>query len=134
MAQDRRSRLCRGSAMSSVVVGGLALGAGAFAARAGLRALHRSGVKVQMPAMPAMNMPSFGGIRNKGLTGFESPMTRNEAREILNINAMNPSKDAIREAHRRLLVANHPDKGGSTFVASKINEAKDSLLGKRTGI
>jgi len=38
--------------------------------------------------------------------------------------------DKIKEAHKRVMVANHPDAGGSHYVASKINEAKD-ILGKR---
>jgi len=79
-----------------------------------------------------MNMPSFGGFRREGLHGFESPMTRAEAKQILHVREMNPHKDVIREAHRRLLVANHPDKGGSTYIASKINEAKDVMLGKKS--
>ncbi|KAK7267236.1 hypothetical protein RIF29_19903 [Crotalaria pallida] len=41
--------------------------------------------------------------------------------------------DKIKEAHRRVMVANHPDAGGSHYIASKINEAKDMLLGKSKG-
>lgn len=36
----------------------------------------------------------------------------------------------MKEAHRKVMVANHPDAGGSHFLASKINEAKDVMLGK----
>jgi hypothetical protein len=41
--------------------------------------------------------------------------------------------DKIKEAHRRVMVANHPDAGGSHYLASKINEAKDMLVGKTKG-
>ena len=41
--------------------------------------------------------------------------------------------DKVKEAHRRVMVANHPDAGGSHYLASKINEAKDILLGKTKG-
>ena len=34
---------------------------------------------------------------------------------------------------RQLMIANHPDKGGSPFVSTKINEAKDLLSGKNQG-
>lgn len=63
--------------------------------------------------------------------GFEDTMTRREAALILGIRESS-SPARIKEAHRKLLVINHPDTGGSTYIAGKINEAKELLLkGKR---
>mmetsp|Transcript_33434 Transcript_33434/g.95139 ORF Transcript_33434/g.95139 Transcript_33434/m.95139 type:complete len:116 (+) Transcript_33434:63-410(+) len=114
--------------MWPLILGGIGLGA--LAARAGMRAAQRSGVKMEMPSMPGLG--AFEGLRKETLQGFETPMTRAEAKQILNLRESNPAKDSIREAHRKLLVANHPDKGGSTFLASKINEAKEILVGKKS--
>ncbi|KEA65719.1 DnaJ domain protein [Marinobacterium lacunae] len=56
-----------------------------------------------------------------------SNMTREEALAILGLE---PEADraAIIEAHRRLIQRNHPDRGGSTWLASRINDAKTLLL------
>lgn len=63
--------------------------------------------------------------------GFEDKMTRREAALILGVRESSTSK-RIKEAHRKLLILNHPDTGGSTYLAGKLNEAKDLLLkGKR---
>jgi len=59
--------------------------------------------------------------------GFESEMTLSEAALILGIRR-SASRDKIRLAHRRIMLANHPDNGGSDYLASKINEAKEVLL------
>ena len=63
--------------------------------------------------------------------GFEDQMTRREAALILGVRESS-STTRVRDAHRKLLVLNHPDTGGSTYIAGKINEAKELLLkGKR---
>eukprot|EP00543_Licmophora_paradoxa_P006840 CAMPEP_0202447100 /NCGR_PEP_ID=MMETSP1360-20130828/5757_1 /ASSEMBLY_ACC=CAM_ASM_000848 /TAXON_ID=515479 /ORGANISM="Licmophora paradoxa, Strain CCMP2313" /LENGTH=238 /DNA_ID=CAMNT_0049063973 /DNA_START=23 /DNA_END=739 /DNA_ORIENTATION=+ len=63
--------------------------------------------------------------------GFEDTMTRREAALILGVRESSSAK-RIKDAHRKLLVLNHPDTGGSTYVAGKINEAKELLLKGRS--
>jgi DnaJ family protein C protein 19 len=59
--------------------------------------------------------------------GFEDSMTRREAALILGVRESS-SAQRIKDAHRKLLILNHPDTGGSTYMAGKINEAKELLL------
>ena len=59
--------------------------------------------------------------------GFEGTMTKREAVLILGIRE-SASTDRIKEAHRRIMLLNHPDKGGSAYLTAKINEAKDLLM------
>ena len=55
-------------------------------------------------------------------------ITRERAYEILGL-APGADETAIREAHRRLMLKNHPDHGGSAYIAAEINRARDVLLG-----
>ncbi len=54
-------------------------------------------------------------------------MPADEARAILGVGKTADS-DEIRAAHRRLVSAVHPDKGGSTELTRRINAARDVLL------
>jgi len=60
--------------------------------------------------------------------GFEENMTVDEACLILGLSS-GDAKDMkkLTAAHRRIMLRNHPDRGGSPHLATKINEAKDLL-------
>jgi len=54
-------------------------------------------------------------------------MPAEEARAVLGVGA-GADAEEIRAAHRRLVVAVHPDKGGSAELTRRVNAARDALL------
>ena len=54
-------------------------------------------------------------------------MDRSEAAKLLGV-ARDADSDAVLEAHRRLIAKVHPDTGGNAELASRINQARDTLL------
>lgn len=81
----------------------------------------------------ASQSPSVGSGAKPGARppsrrpGWMSP---DEALQILGLKAGAAEAD-IREAHKRLMRAAHPDSGGSDWLAARINQARDVLLGDR---
>lgn len=64
--------------------------------------------------------------------GFYTRMNESEALLILNISPTEIElldENMLKKKHRRAMIQNHPDKGGSPYIAIKVNEARD-LLGK----
>lgn len=57
-----------------------------------------------------------------------SDMSKDEARDVLGVPSDATDKDII-AAHKSLIGKMHPDKGGSNYLATKINQAKQVLLG-----
>jgi hypothetical protein len=68
-----------------------------------------------------------GGGSGGGARPASGDVTVEEAYAILGL-APGADAEAIKEAHRRLMVKLHPDHGGSDYLATKINRARDVLL------
>ncbi len=70
--------------------------------------------------IPKPSFTSFTDVKYyKG--GFEAKMSKREASLVLGVSPT-ASKIKIKEAHKRIMILNHPDKGGSPYIASKLNE------------
>ncbi|MBL4790747.1 MAG: DnaJ domain-containing protein [Kordiimonadaceae bacterium] len=72
----------------------------------------------------------FGG-GDKAAGGPKPPATlsRDDALEVLGLQS-GASDQEIKEAHKRLIAQCHPDKGGSDWMAARVNDARRALLNK----
>ncbi len=70
-----------------------------------------------------------GHEQARGAGAASAAMSRQQALAVLDLEA-NPTRQEVVDAHRRLMAKIHPDKGGSTFLAQQLNEAKRVLLQK----
>ena len=71
----------------------------------------------------------LAGLYVVGKRALSSPsaMGKSEAAKLLGV-ATDADSDAILEAHRRLIAKVHPDAGGNAELASRINQARDTML------
>ncbi len=103
--------------MATAIAIGMGVTLAALAGRAAIKAAKQSGI-----GMGVGQLSSSKFIRG----GFEPTMSTREAYQILGVKEIASSKD-IKKAHRTIMLQNHPDRGGSPYIASKVNEAKELL-------
>lgn len=68
-----------------------------------------------------------GQSSEKGSGTAEGKMTLKQAMEILGFETVE-SVEQITKRHRELMQKNHPDRGGSDYLAAQINQAKEILI------
>ena len=119
--------------------------AGAFAGRAlndmpeeALRRLHADCVRSDGDGVrlleayfdrrfPRWREDAHGHAHARGAQPQTGAMTEEEAYQILGLQP-GAGADDVRRAHRALMKKLHPDQGGSTYLAARVNQAKEILL------
>ncbi len=76
---------------------------------------------------PDWRAKADGGSGGEARAASSDAMSRDEAYAILGL-APGASDEAVKDAHRQLMMKLHPDHGGSTYLAAKLNRAKEVLL------
>eukprot|EP01084_Bolivina_argentea_P097407 175100_1 len=89
-------------------------------------AAHASSHKIPETIGSRMTARTFTGFIPYG-GDFKEPMDAAEAALVLGCRETSP-KDFINTRFKTLMKANHPDQGGSPFMAAKINDAKTVLM------
>lgn len=84
----------------------------------------------RMPGWREKHASSGARDGTKGARGRRNGMSAEEAYDVLGLKRGAKEPD-IRAAHRRLMMKFHPDQGGSTYLAARINEAKETLLARK---
>jgi len=117
-----QGREVRPQIMSGLILAGIGIAGFGFAGRYLMRygKLAGQGLSQAIPSLPEATFSKY----YRG--GFEPKMTKREAGLILGVSP-SASKLKIKEAHKRIMLLDHPDRGGSPYMAAKINEAKDYM-------
>ncbi len=135
------ARPSRASTIITLAAAGLIIGLGILAATGKLHWIAAVGAATvpfmrrafglirYLPWVRQFYQQSRAGQQQQGSRASSTmgAMSRDQAREVLGLGT-HPTRDEVIAAHRRLMQKVHPDRGGSTFLAQQLNEAKRVLL------
>jgi DnaJ-domain-containing protein 1 len=120
VAVGRASRVPNFNRRIGGVVAALLAAAGAFVAA--LRGFW-------VPSLLLIAVAFYFGAGHPGRRSPPDPMPVDEARAILGVSKT-ASRTEVEAAYRRLMLRAHPDQGGTTGLAARLNAARDRLLKK----
>ncbi|XP_063974014.1 mitochondrial import inner membrane translocase subunit TIM14 [Diachasmimorpha longicaudata] len=112
---------------STAIVAGVGIAIVGFGGRYIIRSMPTLSKKMSeaLKSLPKLDSQSLANSKyHKG--GFEPTMTKREASLILGVSPT-ANKAKVKEQFKKVMSANHPDRGGSPYIAAKVNEAKDML-------
>lgn len=84
-------------------------------------------IAATLDAMRAIERHGGAAILDRAFTGFTALPAPEQPWQVLGLGA-NPTRGQVEDAHRRLAMQHHPDRGGDTQQMARINAARDALL------
>lgn len=85
-------------------------------------------IAATLEAMRAIDRHGGAAILDRAFQGFTALPSPESWWQVLGLNGPNATRDDVEQAHRRLIMKHHPDRGGDVEQASRINRARDQGL------
>jgi hypothetical protein len=85
-------------------------------------------IAATLEAMRAIERHGGAEILDRAFTGFAALPAPEQPWQTLGLETSRPTRDQVEEAHRRLAMKHHPDRGGDHDAMARINAARDQLL------
>lgn len=85
-------------------------------------------IAATLEAMRAIERHGGAAILDRAFTGFTALPAPEQPWQVLGLETSRPTREQIEDAHRRLAMKHHPDRGGDTNEMARINTARDALL------
>lgn len=84
-------------------------------------------IAATLEAMRAIERHGGAAILDRAFTGFVALAAPEQPWQVLGVSP-NPTEKEVLDAHRRLAMKHHPDRGGDTDQMGRINAARDEML------